>query len=255
MDKWINPSVDSSTVLWGQFIIYSIYCIAAISLIAWFATRVSRENNTSKFQVKPKLFYAWIVVLLCIGVGLHITTLLTIPWSRVDLSGSGQIDQHVYLTIGWDANKTDPAKGGGTNGAPAWSMPLDDDGTAQQPIQITCGTLVQFSVWSVSDVSAVYTTDYGTIPDHSRGDTQVTTDQGNKFSRPALTYGFGIFNQDANGNNTSLVAQEQVVPTHDNNLTWMFVHNGYYNIMSTEYSGPLGSDLTVKNAIQVTGCN
>jgi len=254
MDKWINPSVNSSTVLWGQFIIYTIYCLAAISLIAWFATRIIRENNTSKFQVSPKLFYTWIGLLLCIGVGLHITTLLTIPWSRVDLSGTGQIEQKIYLTIGWDSNKTDASKGGGKNGAPAWSMPQNDDGTATTPIEIKCHTLVQFQVWSVAEVS--YTTDYATEPDHARGDSQATTDKGGVASRPALTYGFGIFNQDASGDNTSLVAQEQVVPTHDNNLTWMFTgKDGFYNIMSTEYSGPLGSDVTVKSAIHVTGCN
>jgi len=243
MDKWINPSVDSVFVEWGQFIVYTIYCLVAISLIAWFATRVTSEKP-SKFQVKPKLFYTWIILLLVAGVGLHITTLLTIPWSRVGLNGTGDAQQQVYLTIGWDANKTDPAKGGGPNGAPAWSMPLNDDGTATTPIDVQCNTLVKFSIYSVADVS--FTTDYATQPDHSAND---------DASRPALTYGFGIFEQDANMNNRSLVAQEQVVPSHDNNLTWLFAHNGYFNIMSTEYSGPLGSDVTVKNAIHVTGCN
>jgi cytochrome c oxidase subunit 2 len=253
MDKWINPSVDSTFVLWGQFIIYTIYCLIAISLIAWFATRVTKQDSASKFKVSPKMFYSWLILLIVIGVGLHITTLLTIPWSRVDLSGTGQIDQHVYLTIGWDSNKTDTSKGGGPNGAPAWSMPTNDDGTAQVPVVIQCDTLVQFSVWSVAEVQ--YTTDYATEPAHVNADATDAAGANGSASRPALTYGFGIFHQDADLNNTALVAQEQVVPTHDNNLTWLFDSNGDFNIMSTEYSGPLGTDVTVKSAIHVTGCN
>ena len=64
-----------------------------------------------------------------------------------------------------------------------------------------------------------------------------------------LTYGFGIFRQ-----NGSLVAQMQVVPNSRNDLLWIFDKNGVYNIKSTEYSGPKGAFMEVKDAIRVIGC-
>jgi len=64
-----------------------------------------------------------------------------------------------------------------------------------------------------------------------------------------LTYGFGIFRQ-----NGSMVTQMQVVPGSRNDLLWIFDKNGVYNIRSTEYSGPKGAQMVVKDAIKVIGC-
>ena len=64
-----------------------------------------------------------------------------------------------------------------------------------------------------------------------------------------LTYGFGIFRQ-----NGTMVAQMQVVPGSRNDLLWIFDKNGVYNIKSTEYSGPKGAFMEVKDAIRVIGC-
>ncbi len=63
------------------------------------------------------------------------------------------------------------------------------------------------------------------------------------------TYGFGLFRA-----NNSMVMQMQVVPGHPNELVWTFVKNGTYTIRSTEYSGPKGNQLQVKDAITVSGC-
>lgn len=60
------------------------------------------------------------------------------------------------------------------------------------------------------------------------------------------TYGFGLFRD-----NGSLVFQMQVVPGSDNNLVWKFDKSGNYSIRSTEYSGPKGGNLLVKNAVAV----
>ena len=234
MDRWLN-NIDSSTVLWGQFIIYTIYAVAIISLVAWFASKLSGTKH-SKMQISPKLFYGWIIFLIVVGVGLHLTTLFTIPWSRVDLNGTGDAKATYNLTIGWDSNI----------GRPAWSIPVDEHGVATTPIQVCNGDLVKFSVNSVAEVA--YTDDYATVPDIS------AADNGSDPSRPALTYGFGIFRQDSTQHNAGLVAQMQVVPGHANDLAWSFPVNGNYNIMSTEYSGPLGSDVTVVNAITVVTC-
>ncbi len=60
------------------------------------------------------------------------------------------------------------------------------------------------------------------------------------------TYGFGLFRD-----NGSLVFQMQVVPGSTNNLVWKFDKSGTYSIRSTEYSGPKGGNLLVKNAVVV----
>jgi cytochrome c oxidase subunit 2 len=62
-----------------------------------------------------------------------------------------------------------------------------------------------------------------------------------------LTYGFGLFRQDH-----SMLFQMQVVPGHVNDLLWQFDKPGVYTIRSTEYSGPAGVDMVVKDAVVVT---
>ncbi len=64
-----------------------------------------------------------------------------------------------------------------------------------------------------------------------------------------LTYGFGLFRADQ-----SMVFQMQVVPGSENVILWRFPKNGIYTIRSTEYSGPKGAHMMVKNAVKVVGC-
>lgn len=61
-----------------------------------------------------------------------------------------------------------------------------------------------------------------------------------------LTYGFGIFHPDH-----SMVFQMQVVPGHPNEILWQFANPGTYSIRSTEYSGPKGAFMEVKDALEV----
>lgn len=61
-----------------------------------------------------------------------------------------------------------------------------------------------------------------------------------------LTYGFGIFRQ-----NKSMVCQMQVVPGHKNDLMWKFEEPGIYTIRSTEYSGPKGHQMILKDVVIV----
>jgi cytochrome c oxidase subunit II len=61
-----------------------------------------------------------------------------------------------------------------------------------------------------------------------------------------LTYGFGLFRQD-----NSMVFQMQVIPGHVNDILWQFDKPGIYSIRSTEYSGPEGLDMIIKDAVQV----
>jgi len=61
-----------------------------------------------------------------------------------------------------------------------------------------------------------------------------------------LTYGFGLFRQD-----NSMLFQMQVVPGHKNDILWEFSKPGIYSIRSTEYSGPAGARMIVKDAVEV----
>ncbi len=64
-----------------------------------------------------------------------------------------------------------------------------------------------------------------------------------------LVYGFGLFRQD-----NTMVTQMQVNPGSKNDLLWTFYHDGVFDIMSTEYSGPKGNEMKVKRAVEVRGC-
>lgn len=61
-----------------------------------------------------------------------------------------------------------------------------------------------------------------------------------------LTYGFGLFRKD-----NSMVFQMQVVPGHRNDILWKFDKPGVYSIRSTEYSGPKGAQMIVKDVVEV----
>ncbi len=64
-----------------------------------------------------------------------------------------------------------------------------------------------------------------------------------------LVYGFGLFRKD-----NTMVMQMQVNPGSRNDILWTFNQNGIYDLMSTEYSGPKGNDMFVKDAVEVIGC-
>jgi cytochrome c oxidase subunit II len=63
-----------------------------------------------------------------------------------------------------------------------------------------------------------------------------------------LTYGFGLFRQD-----NSMVFQMQVVPGHRNDILWQFDKPGVFTIRSTEYSGPKGDQMILKDVVEVSG--
>lgn len=74
--------VDSNTVLWGQTIVYTLYALAIILAVGWFAFRVTHEGPG---RVPPWVFYGFVSILVVTGVSLHIITYNTIPWSPLDL--------------------------------------------------------------------------------------------------------------------------------------------------------------------------
>jgi cytochrome c oxidase subunit II len=76
--------IDSNTVLTGQTIAYTLYVLAIMALMGWFAFKVTREGKSN--VVKPAFFYSFVGFLILIGVSIHIITFNTIPWSPMDLN-------------------------------------------------------------------------------------------------------------------------------------------------------------------------
>jgi cytochrome c oxidase subunit II len=114
--------VESNTVLWGQTIIYTAYCLAIISLVGWFALKITQKE--SRLKIKDTHFYVWVGFLTLLGVSLHIVTYNTIPWVPDDLHGGNA--QKTYAISVSDHKFTLPA--------------------AQ--LDVPCNTLVKFSVTS-----------------------------------------------------------------------------------------------------------
>lgn len=75
--------VDSTTVLWGQTLAYTFYVLAIMAVMGWFALRVTQDGKAS--SVKPALFYAFVTLLVVLGVSLHFITYYTIPWKPLDM--------------------------------------------------------------------------------------------------------------------------------------------------------------------------
>lgn len=179
--------VDSTTVLTGQTIAYTLYCLVIIMLVAWFAIRITGKG-TGK-GVRPALFYTFAGFLTVLGVSLHIITYNTIPWAEMDLKRSEiKPDKSFSITVK-DHQFVMPS----------------------EKLVINVNDKVLFNVRSED-----------------------------------LTYGFGLFRSD-----NSMLFQMQVVPGHKNDLLWYFDREGVYTIRSTEYSGPKGASMILKDAVHV----
>jgi cytochrome c oxidase subunit II len=94
--------VDSNIVLWGQTLAYTLYVLAIMAVMAWFAFRVTRQGAHE--GIKPVLFYAFVGFLVVCGVSLHIITYNTIPWAPLDLN-RGQIRADRVFTITVEKHK------------------------------------------------------------------------------------------------------------------------------------------------------
>lgn len=77
---------DSKDVLTGLIWVYTLYVSAILSVMIWFAYRITRKGEGK--LIKPVYFYIWVSFLVVVGVSLHIFTYNTIPWSPMDLNRS-----------------------------------------------------------------------------------------------------------------------------------------------------------------------
>ena len=180
--------VDSTIVLWGQTLAYTFYVLAIMAVMGWFAHRVTQDGGRQ--GVKPAYFYAFVTLLVVLGVSLHFITYYTIPWKPMDMHRDTITPDKVF-NIGVAAHK--------------FQLPSEQ-------LHVSCNDKVLFNVTS-SD----------------------------------LTYGFGLFRPDH-----SMLFQMQVVPGHRNDILWQFAKPGVYTIRSTEYSGPAGIDMVMKDAVVVS---
>jgi cytochrome c oxidase subunit 2 len=178
---------ESTDVLQGLILVYTLYCLAIISLMAWFGFKISKKGEGT--AIKPGLFYSWVGFLIVLGVSIHIFTYNTIPWAPMDLNRK-DIKADTVFDISVANHK--------------FILPAEK-------LVVKVNQKVLFNVTSQD-----------------------------------LTYGFGLFRTD-----NSMVFQMQVVPGHVNDILWQFPKPGIYSIRSTEYSGPAGAQMIVKDAVEV----
>jgi cytochrome c oxidase subunit 2 len=75
--------VDSSVVLWGQALVYTLYAGAVLLVMAVFARKITKPGTS---RVPNALFMIWAVILVVTGVSIHLVTSNTIPWVHMDLA-------------------------------------------------------------------------------------------------------------------------------------------------------------------------
>ena len=90
--------IDSNIVLTGQTIAYTLYVLAIMALMGWFAYKITRDGSGK--VVKSAIFYSFVGFLIFLGVSLHIVTHETIPWKPMDLNRAEiKADQEFNITM------------------------------------------------------------------------------------------------------------------------------------------------------------
>jgi len=85
---------DSVAVLDTLKLVYTIYALIVISLIGWFALRITKSGQNE--GPKPAIFYTYIAILVIIGTGLHFLTYHTVPWVPTDLNRANLNAHKIY---------------------------------------------------------------------------------------------------------------------------------------------------------------
>jgi len=90
--------IDSSDVLGVLHVVYTIYTVIIISLFAWFGFRL--RGGQAKGWVRPRVFYAYIGLLVLVGVFIHVLTFNVIPWVPDDIKrDSIEPDRTIHIDI------------------------------------------------------------------------------------------------------------------------------------------------------------
>ncbi len=86
---------DSLDVLATLKLVYGIYGLIAISLIAWFGYRITKPRDDDA-GAKPALFWTYVVILAVVGTGIHLLTYNAVPWVPIDLKRAGIAPDAVF---------------------------------------------------------------------------------------------------------------------------------------------------------------
>jgi cytochrome c oxidase subunit 2 len=106
----------------------------------------------------------------------------------------------------------------------------------------------KWTLWEHPSPDQVVQVDFGNYEIHMDSPVEVNAGEYIEFraSSSDVTYGLGVFRKDM-----SMVFQMQVVPGENNRILWMFDESGWFDVRSTEYSGPRHSEMFLPDAIHV----
>ncbi|MBI5192562.1 MAG: cytochrome C oxidase subunit II [Nitrospirae bacterium] len=90
--------IDSIDVFSLLKVVYVIYVAIVFSLIGMFTLGLTAKKKISPGFTIP--FYAWLTLLVCVGVGLHLYTYHKIPWVKWDISrNSIKVDKQFDIAM------------------------------------------------------------------------------------------------------------------------------------------------------------
>ena len=100
---------NSAELLSFHWVVYSIYALMIISVIAWFGFNLTRKKKVKSIVRIP--FYGYMAFLVAGGVGHHIFTYNSIPWVAQDIMRDEITPDATYvLTVGDHKWKNLPKK-------------------------------------------------------------------------------------------------------------------------------------------------
>lgn len=115
---------DSIDVLATLKLVYTIYAIAVISIIAWYGYRVTQEGEPK--PVKKGIFWTYVATLIVIGTGLHFLTYNTVPWVPMDLDRANIKSEKTFKIV-YENHKIT---------------------LSEKPMKVPCGKYVVFDAYS-----------------------------------------------------------------------------------------------------------
>ncbi len=115
---------DSVDILTTLKLVYTIYAWVAISLIGWYAYRITKEGPVN--IVKPAVFWTYVATLVVLGTGLHFFTYNVLPWVPTDLDRSNIKAEKTFKITYKDHVIT----------------------LEENPMQVPCGKMVVFDAYS-----------------------------------------------------------------------------------------------------------
>lgn len=115
---------DSIDVLATLKMVYTIYALAVISIIAWYAYRVTQEGEVK--PAKKWIFWTYVTTLIFVGTGMHFLTYNVIPWVPMDLNRAN-IKAEKTFTITYKDHKIE---------------------LSEKPMTVPCGKYVVFDAHS-----------------------------------------------------------------------------------------------------------